>query len=262
MAVSLNEQHQLNTRTLGFLVHPHISINSPKLKVADVATGTGIWLMDLANTLPSTCTFTGYDISAAQFPSQSTWPGNVSFRTQSILAPFPEAELGTYDIVAIRYVSFAITASQWETAVKNLVTLLKGGGYLQWIDSDNLRFYQSRPGTSFAAMKEVFTGMGTFCEGRNLRFGMIKQTADLYRKEGLVDICEDVFAGDRISEDRDAKTKNQLSSMRSILGHIATVPNSGWTIQRRDRLLDKAHKEAAAGAYCVIDQLCIIGRKL
>jgi SAM-dependent methyltransferase len=231
------------------------------LKVADIATGTGIWLMDLAKTLPSTCHFTGYDISAAQFPPQSSWPPNVSFDTHSMLLPFPEPELGTYDIVAIRYVSFAITAAEWKTTIKNLITLLKPGGYLQWIDSDNLRIYQSQPGTSLAAIREVFASVAAYGESRDLRFGMITRTAEIFREEGLVDVSEDVFAGDRIAEDREVKTKNALESMRSILSHIATVPGSEWTKEKYDRLLGEARREVALGAYSVLDQYCVVGRR-
>ncbi|KAE9365003.1 hypothetical protein N431DRAFT_386956 [Stipitochalara longipes BDJ] len=257
----LKEQHQLSLRTLGFLIHPHIPTTSPTLKIADIATGTGIWLMDLAETLPSSCELIGYDISSAQFLPQSTWPPNVSLKIHSMLIPFPEAELGTYDIVAIRYVSIAITAAEWKTAIKNLLTLLKPGGWIQWIDSDTLHFYQSRPGTSVAAMKEVFGGVATFSRSKNFAFGMIKRTSELYREEGLVDIWEDAFAGDRVAEDREKNTRNGVEAMKSILGRIAAVPGSGWTVERRDRLLEEASKEASAGAYFVLDQYCVIGRK-
>jgi len=183
-----------------------------------------------------------------------------------MLEPFPGAERGSYDIVAIRYVTLAITASEWETSIKNLITLLKPGGWIQWIDSDDLRFYQSRPGTSVAAIKEVFESVASFGRGRNLAIGMIRKTAAILREEGLRDVWEDCFAGDRVAEDREAedresKTRNGLEAMRSVLGRMATVEGSGWTVERRDRVSEEARREADDGAYFVLDQYCVVGKK-
>ncbi|KAH6871394.1 S-adenosyl-L-methionine-dependent methyltransferase, partial [Thelonectria olida] len=130
----LDEQHLFTTKILGFLIHPNIPITSPTLKVADIGTGTGIWLLDVAKSLPSTCQLTGFDITSSAFPPTQTWPPNVSFKIQDMFLPFPASEIGTYDLVAVRFVSSAATRAEWARAIENLKTLLKPGGWLQWID--------------------------------------------------------------------------------------------------------------------------------
>lgn len=46
----LDMQHQAWAKGVGYLIHPRIAETLPRdAKIADVGTGTGIWLMDLAN---------------------------------------------------------------------------------------------------------------------------------------------------------------------------------------------------------------------
>jgi ubiquinone/menaquinone biosynthesis C-methylase UbiE len=124
---------------LTYLLHPRIVASIPSnAKIADIGTGTGIWLIDLADTLPSTCTFTGYDTSSDQYPSASSLPSNVTLCTQpqSIFDEFPSSEQGIYDVVACRMLISIMAKGQWEIALKNVISLLKPGGWIQWIDYD------------------------------------------------------------------------------------------------------------------------------
>src|SRR5438105_3456008 len=90
----LDEQHFATTKTFGFLVHPNIPLTSPTLKIADIGTGTGIWLLDVAKSLSPTCQFIGFDVSSSAFPPPQTLPPNVSFQVQDMLLPFPASEIG------------------------------------------------------------------------------------------------------------------------------------------------------------------------
>ena len=55
----LNLQHYLWKAAIGYNVHPSIPISSATI-VADVAAGTGMWLVDLAQSYP-TVQFEGFD---------------------------------------------------------------------------------------------------------------------------------------------------------------------------------------------------------
>lgn len=189
----LDEQHQLITQTLGFLIHPTIPLTSPALKIADIGTGTGIFLLDLARHLPPSCHLTGFDISSSAFPASQSLPQNVTFKTQDMLLPFPASEIGTYDIVAVRFVSVATTRSDWAKAVQNLMTLLKPGGWLQWIVSCNFALYHPLPGTSSAACEEIFEGLEPLRAKKDVVVGMVMRGRDERRKEvwrgvGMVDV--------------------------------------------------------------------------
>ena len=92
----LNAQHEsLVSLSDGHLIH--FTIHCQGLKnVANMVTGTGIWLRDVAasstfsNPLDGKMTeFTGFDISAQQFLSAGDLPSNVKFVVHDVTNPFP-----------------------------------------------------------------------------------------------------------------------------------------------------------------------------
>lgn len=269
----LDEQHETTTKILGFLVHPNIPVTSPTLKIADVGAGTGIWLLSVAQTLPATCQLIAYDKTHSGFPAPNTWPANVSFKIQDMFAPFPDSELGTYDLVAVRFVSSASTRAEWARAVGNLTTLLKPGGWLQWIDSCNFALYNNVPGTSRAACQEIYDGLDPFRPagppsgpiiGLMMRESHNLRRADVFRELGLVGVHEDVFSTDRVQDPglqfRDRGTRNIIECFLGCLEELLAVEGSGWTKERIEALRPEAMGEVDAGVYHTLDQVCIIGR--
>ncbi|KAJ5369863.1 uncharacterized protein N7496_005955, partial [Penicillium cataractarum] len=129
----LEKQFKAWQANIGYLLHPAITQHD-RMRVADVGTGTGIWLLQLADVLPSSCQLDGFDISDALLPEKSTLPENITFYLQNFLQPFPEQFLGKYDVVNVRVMVVALSSDEWEPAVRNLMTLLRPGGHLQWVD--------------------------------------------------------------------------------------------------------------------------------
>ncbi|KAL4782344.1 hypothetical protein BJX76DRAFT_332971 [Aspergillus varians] len=115
--------------------------------VADVATGTGIWLWDAQRLLnqragKSERYFHGFDISPAQFPPA---PEGVEFSVQDVQKPFPAEHHNRYDLVNVRLLITALPEAEYQNAVANVLTILKPGGYLQWVEFD---FSQAASGAS------------------------------------------------------------------------------------------------------------------
>jgi SAM-dependent methyltransferase len=256
---------------LGFLIHPNIPLDSSTIKVADIGTGTGIWLLDVAKTLPPTCQLTGFDVSSSGFPPIQTLPSNVSFQVQDMLLPFPASEIGTYDVVAVRFISSSTTRSEWALSIKSIMTLLKPGGWLQWIDSCNFTLYNSVPGSSRAACQEIYDGLEPLYAKDDVVIGMMMREPknvrreDVFRAVGLMDVHEDVFSTDRLQDSelriRDKGTRNALVCFVSCLQALVGVKGSGWTKQRIERLQEEAMKEVDQGVYHTLDQVCMVGRK-
>jgi SAM-dependent methyltransferase len=99
----------------------------------------------MVNTLPSEAErkYTGFDISAQHFP-ETPLP-NSTFEVQDILTPFPEAFHNQFDLVHVRLLVLALRKDQFEPAVKNVMQLLKPGGWIQWeeFEAINLDFIPS-----------------------------------------------------------------------------------------------------------------------
>jgi ubiquinone/menaquinone biosynthesis C-methylase UbiE len=67
----LNLQHYLWKAAIGYNVHPSIPISSGTM-VADIAAGTGMWLIEMAQSHP-TVLFEGFDNNLVISLLTSTW---------------------------------------------------------------------------------------------------------------------------------------------------------------------------------------------
>ncbi|PWY89171.1 LaeA-like methyltransferase [Aspergillus heteromorphus CBS 117.55] len=133
----LNAQHNLLVKvTQNTLIHPSIP-KEQLFSIADIATGTGIWLDDvskcLAQTSPAQRYYHGFDISADQFPKT---PGKIHFSVQDLTVPFAQEHWNRYDLVHVRLVIAALEEDEYQLAIANIHAILKPGGYIQWEELD------------------------------------------------------------------------------------------------------------------------------
>jgi hypothetical protein len=120
----LIEQHRWLVDVTGSLLHPAIPTSKTGLRVADLATGTAVWLLDLAKIVPSDSQLHGFDISSKQYPKPEDRPTNLSLHEQNLLEPFPTEYQGFFDVVAVRLVTAGLRGDDWDTAVRNACSLL------------------------------------------------------------------------------------------------------------------------------------------
>ncbi|KAK5988306.1 N-methyltransferase tcpN-like protein [Cladobotryum mycophilum] len=122
----------------------HLAMLGRPPVIADIGTGTGIWLRHLATLMPPTSRMDGYDFDMSKFLNPEQLPPNIRLTYGDALRPFPAELLGAYDLVHVRLLAYGLKASQWETTAANLCTLLRPGGYLMWEDI-GLTSWQSLP---------------------------------------------------------------------------------------------------------------------
>ncbi|BCR92568.1 putative LaeA-like methyltransferase [Aspergillus chevalieri] len=140
----LNSQHVFLLEVYGNnLIHPSIPKENIQ-SVADIATGTGIWLRDAATVLgmqnrnPSSPYYLhGFDISSVQFqPVATQTNAEIYLSLQNCLKPFPPEHHGRYDFVHVRLLIGALRKGEYELAIKNIFDILKPGGYFQWEEAN------------------------------------------------------------------------------------------------------------------------------
>ncbi|KAL8776839.1 MAG: hypothetical protein Q9194_002904 [Teloschistes cf. exilis] len=139
----LDAQHEyFRQLSYGHLIHPSIPARQLHA-VADVATGTGLWLRQLADelTLPRPVegekpSFVGFDISQQQFPLADSLHTQMKFVVHDMVDTFPAEYHERFDLVNVRLVTYAVKASDLDRVVRNITQLLKPGGYLQWQETD------------------------------------------------------------------------------------------------------------------------------
>ncbi|PYI08853.1 LaeA-like methyltransferase [Aspergillus sclerotiicarbonarius CBS 121057] len=132
----LDSQHRLLVKVTGnTLIHPTIPTEQIR-SVADIATGTGIWLEDVSQFLDTPHIqryYHGFDISSDQFPDN---PGSIHLSVHDLTDPFPREHWNRYDLVHVRLLVAALEEYEYRAAITNIYNILKPGGYLQWEEID------------------------------------------------------------------------------------------------------------------------------
>ncbi|KAI1749330.1 hypothetical protein F4782DRAFT_549865 [Xylaria castorea] len=136
----LNRQHRLFDDIMqNDLLPPHISsslVASPTPpKIVEIATGTAIWLSEIAKTFSPDAELVGLDLDISKFPSASSLAPNITLRQANMLEPFSSDLIGKFDVVNVRCIVFALKEGYGTDLVRNLMTLLKPGGHIVWTET-------------------------------------------------------------------------------------------------------------------------------
>ncbi|KAF7369271.1 Demethylmenaquinone methyltransferase [Mycena venus] len=251
----INLMHHLWTKMFGYLLHPKIPTDKADLRVADVGTGTGIWLFDVGEMVSKSARLEGFDVSFDATPPPETLPSNVSFRHWNVKEDVPEDLIGVFDVVHVRFFSFVLLVDDVPRVVERLFKMLKPGGYLQWADPDykSLRIDTAKPETKTPNLSELFKLMAV--QDQRLNPTWLTDLPEIFASTGFTDIEADkkdgpphlafIFheAGLMIHELIYRKTKN--AKMQEEL----------------KRLLPKAVEETREGAYATAVRWTVVGRK-
>ncbi|KAJ9322951.1 hypothetical protein DTO027B5_2993 [Paecilomyces variotii] len=253
-ASRLDQQFDLLTKNLSYLVHPEIAQRlPPNPRIADVGTGTGIFLHMLAPVY-SSATLDGYDLSPALFYPPSSRPPNVNLSTLDARQPVPPALRGTYDLVHVRLIAAGLQPDEWSSVVQNLAQLLKPGGAMQWEECNfiGVQHYRGQPESTVAAAR--FMGR-LFRDGLQTRFshGWSTLPQDM-KAAGLEQVQEDIVSSDRLPETRKALTANGMTAIFSWARLMASKGAPGaLSSERLDELERQAEADIQSGCYVRFD---------
>ncbi|KKZ67548.1 hypothetical protein EMCG_06782 [[Emmonsia] crescens] len=261
----LDFQHNTFQKVLGFLLHPAIPQHD-HMRIADIGTGTGIWLRDLAETLPKTCIFDGFDISLDQLPDRVLFPTDINYYVQDILAPFPTEFLGQYDAVHVRLLVMGLKVDEWERAIRNLMSLLRPGGYLQWTDIAAFGAHIV-PGMSGCNVDDADRFVKQFVKVISKHGKSGKSVTELcshFKKCGLKDCKEDIVSLDK-PEYKGLLNKNNVKAIEHILQAASLAADQDGDAlsmnqisQQRELALENL-KETKS--FLIFDLHVVIGRR-
>ncbi|KUI58944.1 Demethylmenaquinone methyltransferase [Cytospora mali] len=154
----INLMHSLWTKVFGYVIHPKIPTKLDGLRVADVGTGTGIWLFDVRDQVAKSAQFVGLDISFDAAPHPKTIPSNITFQHWNVKEDLPEEYIAAFDIVHVRFLSFVLLNEEVQGVTEKLFRMLKPGGYLQWgePDMETVRIEKADPEVKTERLEELF----------------------------------------------------------------------------------------------------------
>lgn len=122
----LRLQHELTKTNLdGRVLDPSTPPLKPGMRIADVACGTGIWLLDALDTAASSgIAADALDINLEIAPPKAWLPAQVSFRRVDILQDLPDELVAQYDVVNTQFSASFVRDPHSKQFMANLVRML------------------------------------------------------------------------------------------------------------------------------------------
>lgn len=250
----LNFQHYLWKASLKFNIHPSIPKPGQEAHIADVATGTAIWLAEAAHELPN-AQLDGFDIDLTQAPPKEWLPPNTQLRYWNVFDSIPDDLQGKYDIVHVRLLVLVVENSDPRPIIRNLVKMLKPGGYLQW---DDLNY----PGTHVKAID------------KSLQTPALQELRDMVYSRGRNDwtlqldviLADEGFQDTRLYHFEDrlelarANGEQHLLTMEEFASRLARVDKKEEA-SKINRLIQSVYKEYLEGAVLSMPRVVCVARK-
>ncbi|KAI9283321.1 S-adenosyl-L-methionine-dependent methyltransferase [Sporodiniella umbellata] len=127
------------------------------VSVLDVGCGSGIWLTDMLFDYPN-CNYHGCDMVDT---TNKNLKLNFKLKVGNIINGLPYKD-NTFDLVHIRLFVFALSEDQWPLVIKELLRVVKKGGFIQIAEVDlKMTEEQNRP------FHKLLTAVHKVCKQRN-----------------------------------------------------------------------------------------------
>ncbi|KAI0101405.1 S-adenosyl-L-methionine-dependent methyltransferase [Nemania sp. FL0031] len=242
------------TNLFGFIIHPKIPTDAPNLRVADIGTGTGLWLLDVQERLQD-AELDGFDISLDAAPPKETLPARVKLHHWDIKEDIPEGLKGVYDIINVRFFAFTLLDDDIPRVAAKLFDLLKPGGYIQWGEPDveTVRFYSMLPECKTESLRSLFNLFAV--QDSRLKPTWTNRLENILENAGFVEV-------DRVAKDAPPHLAYIMHEAGLIMHYqILRTTSNEHIANKLQRLLPEAVEETRQGAYITSSRITVIGKK-
>ncbi|KAI9037495.1 UMTA methyltransferase family protein [Aspergillus affinis] len=250
----LNLQHYLWHESIGYHMHPKVKIPKSNPVIADVATGTALWPIHVAREVPS-ARIDGIDIDMTQAPQPPWLPANVRLRSWNLFSPVPPDLRGKYDLVHVRLLVLVLSGVDPLPAIRNLLALVKPGGYLQWDELDCMHMNLRKIDESLMApaLEEIRTTL--YANGRH---NWALDLPRMLRYCGFEDPQIEYYG----EPPELARAFNDLTlmTMEEFAGKVAQMSRVG-PARRFYEVVQRAYGESVQGVALSIPRLVVVARK-
>ncbi|KAI1176318.1 O-methyltransferase-domain-containing protein [Nemania sp. FL0916] len=245
----LTIQHSWIKASMGTLVHCPIDPRKENMSILDSGTADGLWLEDMATTLPESTKYIGTDIADHLFPVSTK--ADITFYNQSITDPWPKEWRNSFDLVHQRLVLSACDPAAAKRAVSELFAMVKPGGWIQLLECDHSGGFTPEQAAIYPATKRFGDLVLKTMEasGKSGQYG--KSLRSWLLEAGAVDVVEtqmDCPVGARANtEDLKKHTKeNMLSVVRNLKSATKDLDNFEFKAADFDTLSTDLERELSA----------------
>jgi SAM-dependent methyltransferase len=251
-ACRLNLQFYLWKEAIGFNTHPKLPVSETSI-IADVATGTCAWLIDVAHQYPS-AELIGFDNSLDQAPHKQWLPRNVTVKYWNIFEDVPPEFVGRFDFIHVRLLVMVIEGDP-RPVLRNLLSMLKPGGYLQWDELDCVNMHVKKVDNSISAPALEKIREMSYADGR---YNWTLQLPDFMKEEGFQNVMMEHF-GDKPELVRSFNEQHMLTMEEFAISlEKAGKKEAASTFHK---LIGEAYQESTTGAALCIPRIVCLGQK-
>ncbi|KAF6222573.1 hypothetical protein HO133_000618 [Letharia lupina] len=250
----LNYNHLLMKETAGYLINPRIPTSQKEIRIADVGTGTAAWALETAAKYPN-ATIHGFDISDEQFSPLYTI-SNVRLVVHDCFKEFPAEFVEQYDVVHARFWLCLVNNPDAPVLLKNLMSLLKPGGYLQWFEplAKSVSVWKPDPNMPSPALDrhcKIWAKPKPYTT-----YEWVEQLPELFRSHGLTSVATDRhLIGDQF---------RAMWGQSNLAGYLDLVEENVEGVGDANDIksfVRKLEEEMKKGASFDTTFLCVVGRK-
>ncbi|KAI2602805.1 S-adenosyl-L-methionine-dependent methyltransferase [Hypoxylon sp. NC1633] len=251
----LNLYHYQWVEVFGYRTHPKIPIDGSELRIADVGSGTGVWLTDLAARLPSSVRLDGLDISLHAMPPKEWLPPNITLRQWDIKGDVPDDLVGVYDVVHARNFVFVVKNDEIEHVLANMMKILKPGGYLQWGESEIHKWGVKKMGPQNEVSAHDQLMSMSLGQDTRLQSTWVSDMAQLFSKAGFGHVETDL-------RDPQPHLAFMMHQCQLNIHETISLRTGNESVRKEvEHLLPLVHQETVAGACFAMTRRTVIGRK-
>ncbi|KAJ4305637.1 hypothetical protein N0V90_001168 [Kalmusia sp. IMI 367209] len=222
--------------------------------IAEVASGTCLWLMDVAQEYPKGQVL-GLDYNLRQAPHQAWLPPNAKTQNWNVFEEPPEELVGKFDLVHTRLLVLVVENKDPRPIIRNLMKLLKPGGYLQWdeLDTINMTVKKVHQSQSTPALDQLRDW--SFADGRH---DWTVNLPQFFAEVGLEDAKAD-FYGDPIHLARAFNEQHLLTADEFAEG-LAKLGKQE-VASKYFKIVQDAYAESISGAGLCVPRVVCTARK-
>jgi SAM-dependent methyltransferase len=149
--------------------------------VVDIGCGTGQWALEVAYEMPA-AKVVGIDLTLPRVDrSHPHYPRNCLFERLNALEPLPFAPQ-SIDYLHLRFMSSSIPLATWPQVIPRLVSYVKIGGWVEWVESGPI--YAAGP-----AFSQLCSAWDEFGRRRGHLARPGPQIAQALQAAGLIDVA-------------------------------------------------------------------------
>ena len=213
--------------------------------------------MEVAAHLPETARIDGFDISGDQYAPATSRPSNLHLHIQDCFKTFSSEFVGAFDVVYARFWLCLVNNPDAPDLLRNMISLLKPGGYLQWLEPLPLSVRGVHPSAegSNTAIDRLVSHLHKPTE--NKTYDWIGKLPELFCEQGL-----EVIAADRILFPKHLRHAWHHSLMVAFDDRAqGDTPSDNGLPEDQKIWISQLMEAFANGSYIDSPFICVVGRK-